>query len=80
MRWKLGEAKARFGELFERARTEGPQRVSRRGRETVVVLAEEEYERLTAVRRPFLEFLGSAPSVEDVELARDRSPAREVDL
>lgn len=80
MRWKLAEAKTRFSELFERARSEGPQRVTRRGHEAVVVLAEEKYERLAGVRRPFLQFLSSAPSLEDLDLQRDRSPARAVEL
>lgn len=80
MRWKLAEAKTRFSELFERARSEGPQRVSRRGREAVVVLAEEEYERLAGGRRRFAEFLASAPGLQEVALERDRSPPREVEL
>lgn len=39
-------AKSRFSELFRRARSEGPQYVTRRGKEAVVVLAAEEFERL----------------------------------
>jgi prevent-host-death family protein len=51
--WQIETAKARFSELFRKARTEGPQRVTRQGKEAVVVLPEEEYERLTA-RKPKL--------------------------
>jgi antitoxin Phd len=45
--WQLQTAKARFSELFQRARSEGPQWVSRRGKESVVILPAEEFERLT---------------------------------
>jgi prevent-host-death family protein len=48
MTWQLQTAKAQFSELFRRAREEGPQRVTRRGREAVVVVPAEEYDRLTA--------------------------------
>ncbi|MGH7152335.1 MAG: type II toxin-antitoxin system Phd/YefM family antitoxin [Acetobacteraceae bacterium] len=43
--WKLHDAKARFSELVRRARTEGPQRVTVRGHDSVVVIAAEELER-----------------------------------
>jgi antitoxin Phd len=46
--WQLQTAKARFSEVFRRARTEGPQTVTRQGKEAVVILRAEEFERLTA--------------------------------
>jgi len=46
MEWQLAEAKNRFGELVNRALAEGPQFVHRR-KDSVVVLARREYERLT---------------------------------
>ena len=36
--WQLQTAKARFSELFRRARAEGPQYVTRQGKEAVVVV------------------------------------------
>ena len=44
--WRLQDAKARFSELVRLARQVGPQRVTVRGREAVVVLSTEEYDRL----------------------------------
>lgn len=38
--WKLEDAKARFSEVVRLALTEGPQRVTRRGRDAVIVSAE----------------------------------------
>jgi prevent-host-death family protein len=85
--WKLTEARSKFSRLFTRAMTEGPQRVRRRG-ETVVVVSEAEFERLS-VGRPEVrkaqkmslgEFLLSGPSFEGLDLERNKSPMRPVDL
>ncbi len=79
MDWQLADAKNKFSEVVTRALNEGPQRVHRRG-QTVVILAEDEYDRLTGAKPDFIEFLLSAPSFEGVDLERDRSPMRDVDL
>src|ERR1041384_6671149 len=51
--WQLQTAKARFSELFRLARTEGPQVVTRQGKEQVVILPAELFARLTKrVRQP----------------------------
>jgi prevent-host-death family protein len=44
--WQLQDAKARFSELVETAVKKGPQVVSRRGVETVVVVPIDEWKRL----------------------------------
>lgn len=45
--WQLQTAKAQFSEVFRRARSEGPQWVTRQNKEAVVILPAEEFERLT---------------------------------
>ncbi|HEX5423624.1 MAG TPA: hypothetical protein VFW94_08750 [Candidatus Acidoferrales bacterium] len=80
MEWRLADAKNRFSELVTRALSEGPQRV-RRHKETVIVLAELEYAKLTGQRPDFKEFLlDTGPSLEGIEVTRDGSPMREVKL
>lgn len=80
MDWQLADAKKRFGELVHRALAEGPQRV-RRGGDTVVVIAERDYERLTGKRTGFKEFLlGKGPSVKGLDLRGHLSRMREVNL
>jgi antitoxin Phd len=75
--WRLADAKNRFSELVNRALAEGPQRVLRRD-DAVVVVAERDYQELTGKRQSFKEFLlGKGPSLEGLDLARDRSPMRE---
>jgi prevent-host-death family protein len=44
--WRLHEAKNRFSEVVELTLNEGPQMVTRRGKEAVVILAVDEYRRL----------------------------------
>jgi antitoxin Phd len=82
--WQIQTAKARFSEVFRLARTEGPQRITRQGKEGVVMISEEQYERLTGKsRRPksLVQFFRDSPLVGvDLDLERDRDPGREVDL
>ena len=82
--WQLQSAKAEFSELFRRARTEGPQWVTRQGKEAVVVLPDEEFERLRArASQPhsLVEFFAKSPLAK-VTLDLDRKPdyGRDVDL
>ena len=82
--WQLQEAKARFSELFRRARTQGPQRVTRHGREAVVVVAAEEYGRLAARLRPpgsLVDFFARSPlRGSGIDLKRRPDYGRPVDL
>ncbi len=80
MEWRLAEAKNRFSELVNRALIEGPQRVRRRD-DAVVIVAERDYEKLTGTRPSFKKFLlGRGPSLERLDLTRDRSPMRKAKL
>ena len=79
MQWKLAEAKNKFSELVNLALSEGPQEVDRRG-DRVMVIAKDEYERLTGTKPDFKTFLMSGPSLDGVDLSRNRSPMREVSL
>ncbi len=83
MSWKLQEAEQQFSELVRRALDEGPQVVTRHGREVVVVVPAEEYERLTAERDEapgFKEFLLSGSSFDDLDIRRDKTPTRIVEF
>ena len=82
--WQLQTAKARFSELFRRARTEGPQTVTRQGKEQVVVLRAEQYAKLTQrVRQPksLVKFFAESPLTDvKLDLNRDVDPGREIKL
>ncbi|HXX02124.1 MAG TPA: type II toxin-antitoxin system Phd/YefM family antitoxin [Candidatus Acidoferrales bacterium] len=82
--WQVQTAKARFSELFRRARTEGPQRITRQGKEGVVMVAEEQYQRLVGrSQQPkgIVEFFRKSPLVgADLDLERVRDVGRDVEL
>ena len=50
MNWQMKQAKARFSEVFRLVRSEGPQRITRQGKEGVVMISEEEYDRFRSVQ------------------------------
>ena len=79
MTWNLAEAKSRLTEVVNRAISEGPQIITRRN-DTVVVMSAEKYAELTGQRRSFKDFLMSGPSFEGLDLGRDKSPMRDVEL
>jgi antitoxin Phd len=83
-RWQLQTAKARFSELFRRARTEGPQWVTKQDKEAVVILPAEEYENLTARAsqpRSLVQFFRESPLMNSgINLEREADYGRDVDL
>jgi antitoxin Phd len=82
--WKLEDAKARFSELVRRARESGPQRVTVRGREAVVVLSAADYARLApaTAKSSLAELFGEGPFAAlenfDEHLIRERPPVRDI--
>jgi prevent-host-death family protein len=82
-RWRLQDAKARFSELVRRARDEGPQHVTVHGREEVVVVAADEFRRLTGERsgRALVDAMQASPHRDvPLEAGRPRLPVRDVTL
>ena len=81
--WQLQTAKAQFSEVFRRARSNGPQWVTKQGKEAVVILPAEEFERLSKPRQPkrLSAFFARSPLAE-AKLNLDRKPdyGREVKL
>jgi antitoxin Phd len=80
-RWQLQEAKARLSAVVKCSLEEGPQEISVRGEPAVVVIARTEWERLQRPRASFVELMRRSPLVGvELDLERDRTPARDVDL
>lgn len=59
--WTVAEAKAKFSEVLDRAQSDGPQTITRKGRRTAVVVAAEEWERKTKRRGNLAEFFAASP-------------------
>ena len=78
--WQVQDAKARLSEVIERARTEGPQTITRHGTERAVVLSIEDYRALAAHKPDFKAHLLGGPKVDDFSVERTRDTGRSVDL
>ncbi len=72
--WQLQEARSRFSHLFDEAREHGPQRVTRHGKNAVIVVSEAEWEKLTRKLPSFGALLCASPI--DDEALPGRRPAR----
>ena len=83
-RWQLQTAKARFSELFGRARSEGPQLITRRDKEGVVMISDEQYQRLVGkAHQPqnLLQFFLESPLVGiELDLERGKDEGRDIEL
>src|SRR2546426_2816412 len=83
-RWQLQTAKARFSELFRRARSEGPQLITRRDKEGVVMISDEQYQRLVGkAHQPqnLLQFFRESPLVGiELDLERDKDEGRDIEV
>ena len=77
----MADAKARFSELIDRALSEGPQQITRRGHDAVVVVSADEWRRREVQKGTLAEFFDRSP-LRDSGLVIERSskPSREVKL
>lgn len=79
--WAVAEAKARLSELIDRALSDGPQTITRKGQETVVVVSAEEWRRKTKRRGNLAEFFASSPlRGSALRLERIKDKPRNIDL
>jgi prevent-host-death family protein len=82
--WQIQTAKARFSEVFRLARTEGPQRITRQGKEGVVMISDEQYNRLMLKShqpKSIVQFFRKSPLVGiDLDLDRDKDTGRDIEL
>jgi prevent-host-death family protein len=80
----LQTAKAQFSEVFRRARTEGPQHVTKAGKEEVVILSKEKFEEITNSNQEpetLAEFLMNSPLRDSgLKIERQRDYPRKIEL
>lgn len=81
-KWQIQEAKTNFSELLRKAEREGPQEITRHGQPVAVVLSHRAYDRLSGSEQSLVEFIRRSPlyGVEEVDLSRDHSGTRDVEL
>ncbi len=79
--WPLQDAKNKLSEVVDRAVEEGPQTITRRGRETAVVVSIEDFSKLTRPKESLVSFLRNSPLARaDLDLKRDEDYGRKVEL
>ena len=79
--WALQDAKNRFSEVVEEALHKGPQWITRRGEDAVVVLAARDYRKMKRTKGSLVEFFRESPLFgQGLDLKRPKETARKVDL
>lgn len=79
--WTVAEAKAKFSEVIEKAKSNGPQTITRNGRKAVVVVAAEEWERKSKRNGNLAEFFAASPlRASGMKIARLRGRPRKAGL
>ena len=79
--WTVAEAKAKFSEVIDKAKSHGPQTVTRNGRSAVVIVAAEEWERKTKRKGNLAEFFASSPlRGSGIKIKRPTGGLRKADL
>jgi prevent-host-death family protein len=79
--WTVASAKARFSELIDKAKSEGPQTVTRNGKPAAVLVSVEEWEKKTARQGTLTEFFQNSPLRDSgIDLVRLNHPPRKIDL
>ena len=59
--WTVAEAKAKFSEIIQRAMSEGPQTITRKGRTAAVVVGAVEWQKKTKRAGNLAEFFAASP-------------------
>ncbi|MCL4871239.1 MAG: type II toxin-antitoxin system Phd/YefM family antitoxin [Anaerolineae bacterium] len=79
--WQLQEAKNKLSELVEKALSDGPQIITKRGVETAIILSYSDYRKMVSSQKKLSQFFRESPLVGvDLDLIRDNSPIRDVSL
>ena len=79
--WPVAEAKARFSELLDRVATEGPQVISKHGKDVAVVVGVDQWRRRSERTESLVEFFASSPLRDSgIEIDRVSVEPRDVEL
>jgi len=79
--WTVAEAKAKLSEVIEKARSAGPQTITRNGRAAAVVVSADEWERKTKRVGNLAEFFAASPlRGSRLRIKRSKDRARKIDL
>lgn len=78
--WQTQEAKAKFSEVIACALADGPQSITRHGKDLAVVLSREDYDRLRSFKASLVDYLLSSDIDVELDLERDSDHGRDITL
>ena len=79
--WPLQDAKAQLSKLIKITLDQGPQGISVRGQEQIVVLSKDMYDHLVDHQPSFLDLMQNSPLQGlDLDVIRDQSTVRDIEL
>jgi prevent-host-death family protein len=77
-KWQLQEAKNKLSEVVDEALTNGPQIITKRGVDTVIVLSYTEYRKMLLTQQPLSAFFHNSPLAEvSLDLTRSTDGLRD---
>ena len=76
--WQLQEAKQKLSKVVDAALNQGPQIITRHGKEVVIVIGYERFKIMTSSDQKLSDFFRNSPLAgEELDLTRDTSPLRD---
>ncbi len=79
--WTVAQAKAKFSEIIDRAMSEGPQTITRKGRTAAVLVGAEEWQRKTKRVGTLADFFANSPlRGSGLKIRRMKGKLRRIDL
>jgi antitoxin Phd len=79
--WQLQDAKNKFSSLVDKAQHNGPQVVTKHGKDAVVVLSIDEYKKLIKPKTSLLKFFQNSPlSKIKLDIKRNKELLRDIEL
>jgi antitoxin Phd len=74
--WPLQEARGHLRDVIDSALDQGPQRITRHGKQAVIVVSEEEWNRHVSPGKSFGDLMAESPLTSDAR--RPKRPARAI--
>ena len=79
--WALQDAKSKFSQLIEQALDKGPQIVTKRGKNTAVVISFDDFCHLSKRQGSLVDFFQNSPLAKcDLDIKRSQDFEREIEL
>jgi antitoxin Phd len=80
-RWQLQDAKNRLSEVVRNAQREGPQTITLHGKDAVVVVAADEFTRISRRKGSLVDFFRESPLVgSGLDIDRSKDTGRKIEL